>query len=185
MRMENYKYLNLNNNRKCVFKWRRLGLAIANRKYSMFLVATILMLSMTLFSQLIVHVNAQPAPGDYIVTEGLADVLCMVTPGGVRTVIYSFVSRNGPVGVAIDSSGNYIIVEHGAGNLSKITPGGVRTVIYSFAAETCPVCVAIIPRYPVGGYLTSVNKLAVLAPYLALVGLVGAVSAIYGIKRKH
>jgi len=39
------------------------------------------------------------------------------------------------------------------------------------------------PRF-VGGDIQSVNKLAVLAPYLALVGLVAAVSAVYMVKRR-
>ena len=36
---------------------------------------------------------------------------------------------------------------------------------------------------PVGGVLMPVNTLAILAPYLALLGLVGAVIALFGIKR--
>ncbi|MEM2998866.1 MAG: hypothetical protein QW542_07970 [Thermoproteota archaeon] len=43
------------------------------------------------------------------------------------------------------------------------------------------------PSYstPVGGILTSANKLVVLAPYLALMGLVGAVSTVYALKRRR
>ncbi len=41
-----------------------------------------------------------------------------------------------------------------------------------------------VPR-PVGGYLTSVSKLAVLTPYLALVGLVGVASTVFAIRRRH
>jgi len=41
-----------------------------------------------------------------------------------------------------------------------------------------------LPR-PVGGYLTSVSKLAVLSPYLALVGLIGAASAVIVNKRRR
>ena len=40
------------------------------------------------------------------------------------------------------------------------------------------------PR-PVGGYMRPVNKLEVLAPYLALVGLVGAVTAAVAIRRRN
>jgi len=40
------------------------------------------------------------------------------------------------------------------------------------------------PR-PVGGYMLPVNKLEVLAPYLALVGLVGAVTAAVAIRRRN
>jgi len=38
---------------------------------------------------------------------------------------------------------------------------------------------------PVGGVLTPVNKLEILAPYLALVGLVGAVTAAVAIQRRR
>lgn len=41
-----------------------------------------------------------------------------------------------------------------------------------------------LPRRPVGGHLVPVNKLDVLAPYLALVGLVGAVTATVAILRR-
>jgi len=42
----------------------------------------------------------------------------------------------------------------------------------------------LLPK-PVGGYLMPVNKLAVLAPYLALVGLVGAITATLIMKRQY
>jgi hypothetical protein len=38
---------------------------------------------------------------------------------------------------------------------------------------------------PIGGILMSVNKLEILAPYLALVGLVGAVTAVFMIKKRR
>jgi len=41
------------------------------------------------------------------------------------------------------------------------------------------------PPAPVGGVLTPVNKLDLLAPYLALVGLVGAVSTVFAIRKKR
>jgi len=41
-----------------------------------------------------------------------------------------------------------------------------------------------LPRRTVGGYLVPVNKLEVLAPYLTLLGLVGAVTAAVAIRRR-
>jgi len=98
---------------------------------------------MTLLLQPIVQVNAQPNPGDYIVTEYSINVLSKVTPGGVRTITYTFADGTGPASVAIDSSGNYIVTEYFARVLSRITPGGVRTPIFTFAAGTFPAGVAI------------------------------------------
>ena len=40
------------------------------------------------------------------------------------------------------------------------------------------------PVSPVGGMLARVNKLAILAPYLALVGLVGALTVTFAIGRR-
>ena len=41
------------------------------------------------------------------------------------------------------------------------------------------------PAAPVGGVFTPVNKLAILAPYLALIGLLGAVTVAVAAKRKR
>jgi hypothetical protein len=41
----------------------------------------------------------------------------------------------------------------------------------------------ILPA-PVGGVVTPVNKIVVLAPHLALVGLIVAISTVYVIKRR-
>lgn len=41
------------------------------------------------------------------------------------------------------------------------------------------------PPTPVGGYLVPANKLAILAPYFALVGLVGAVTALAAVVKKN
>jgi len=38
---------------------------------------------------------------------------------------------------------------------------------------------------PVGGYVLPVIKLAVLTPYLAIVGLAGAVTVYIAVKKKH
>ncbi|MCW3975376.1 MAG: hypothetical protein NWE86_03940 [Candidatus Bathyarchaeota archaeon] len=38
---------------------------------------------------------------------------------------------------------------------------------------------------PVGGYFSSVNKLAILVPYITLVGLIGALSSIFMTIKKY
>jgi len=61
------------------------------------------------------------------------------------------------------------------------TPSGSET--YAGSADVFLLKVGPAPR-PVGGVLVPVNKLSILAPYLALVGLVGAVAAI-GLRRRR
>jgi len=134
------------------------------RKCSIFLVAAILILSTTLCFIQISLAAPTPSPGDYIVCEFSNDVLSMITPGGVRTVIHSFTTLSLPVGVAIDSAGNYIVTEFSSDKLSKITPGGVRTVIYNFASGTGPAFVAVDSA---GNYIVCedlTNKLSKITP---------------------
>jgi hypothetical protein len=102
--------------------------------------------------------------GNYIVSENWVDKLSMVTPSGVRTVIYSFTTNTAPVGVAIDGSGNYIVAEYGTDKLSMVTPSGVRTVIYSFPANSQPMDVAIDGS---GNYIvttTGISQLSKITP---------------------
>jgi len=122
--------------------------------------------------------------GNYIVAEYSFDVLSKITPGGARTVIYTFAGGTGPCGVAIDASGNYIVTEGAPNALSKITPGGVRTVIHTFAANTVPTDVAIVTGEAVGGYIMSVNKIAILARYIVIIGLVGTLT-IVGVRARR
>jgi len=119
----------------------------SSMKCSILLIVTILIISVTVHFQPVAR--AASNAGNYIVTEAGASKLSMVTPGGVRTVIYSFAVGTRPMGVAIDGAGNYIVTEHfdpgwaGDDKISKITPGGVRTVIYTYASRTYPCGVAI------------------------------------------
>jgi len=157
------------------------------RKHRTLLTVTILVLTATLLLQPVAPVNAQPQPSDYIVTEWVASVLSMVTPGGVRTPIFAFAPATVPIGVAIDSAGNYIVTEWVASVLSMVTPGGVRTPIFAFAPGTAPAGVAIVPPSPapVGGVLTPVDKLTVLSPYLVLLVLLGAAVAVVAVRRSR
>ena len=71
--------------------------------------------------------------------------------------------------------------------LSEVTPGGVRTVVFTFAPNTGPWGVAIVvtSTQPVGGLVMPVNKLDIIAPYLALAGLIVAVSAVVVVKKRR
>jgi len=44
--------------------------------------------------------------------------------------------------------------------------------------------VRFTPPWPVGGVVTPVNKLVIFAPYIALAGLIAAVSTVYVIRRR-
>jgi streptogramin lyase len=114
-----------------------------SKEYSSFLVITILLLSIIFSVHSVPLVNAQPNPGDYIITEADSDELSRITPNGVRSVLYSFDASTEPQGLVIDSAGNYIVAERLTGNLSKITPAGVRTVIYTFIGSPLLTDVAI------------------------------------------
>ncbi|WP_455369835.1 hypothetical protein [[Eubacterium] cellulosolvens] len=59
--------------------------------------------------------------------------------------------------------------------------GGVE--FHSFP-EPVTVTIQQVEYTPVGGISTSVNKLEILTPYLALAGLIAAISAIYVVKRR-
>jgi PKD repeat protein len=134
------------------------------RKLSIFLAATIFILTATLCFQPISLADPAPAVGDYIVTEPSAHKLAMITPGGVRTEIYSFAPNQYPYGIAIDGAGNYIVTEFLVPKLAMITPGGVRTEIYSFAPNTRPEGVAIDGA---GNYIVTeydADKLSMITP---------------------
>jgi hypothetical protein len=66
-----------------------------------------------------------------------------------------------------------------------------NTVIYraatgaqEIAHEVLKGAVTQDPPAPVGGYVAPLNKLAIIAPYIALAGLIAAVSAVYVIKSR-
>jgi hypothetical protein len=64
-------------------------------------------------------------------------------------------------------------------------------VIYDYTAHglggATPFGVAIIPipSGPVGGVVLPINTLAILTPYIALAGLVIAVSAVVAVKKRR
>jgi len=93
--------------------------------------------------------------------------------------------------VVLEKTGSGDIVQDNVANVGRSFMGG------SLAGLTTPtlynlVIRAIIdpitpgpPARPVGGVLTPVNKLAILAPYLALIGLVGAVTVAVAVQRRR
>jgi len=120
----------------------------------------------------------------YIVVEDNTQ-LSRVTPGGTVTFIANVYS--GP-GVAIDNSGNYVVTEQSCNQLSRVTPGGAVTLIAGSDLSR-PTGVAFRgeppARPPVGGIVMPTNKLEILAPYLALAGLIAAVSAVVVVKKRR
>jgi streptogramin lyase len=114
---------------------------------------------------------------------------------GVRTLLSDFgVGPNqgvNPIDIAVEASGNILVIDAAAHILFRVDPTtGARTLLSDFSAGAnqgvVPVGVAVYPviSAAVGGVITSVNKFEILAPYLALVGLIMAVSAIYILKRR-
>ncbi|MEE9459422.1 MAG: hypothetical protein V3V84_06660 [Candidatus Bathyarchaeia archaeon] len=80
----------------------------------------------------------------------------------------------------------------GKGALFRVDPtSGERTLLSNFGVGanqgSGPQGVAVYPVIPapVGGVVTPVNKLEILAPYLALAGLVAAVTAALTIKKRR
>jgi predicted outer membrane repeat protein len=97
------------------------------------------------------HQLALDANGDYIVAEGGSSVISRISPGGVRTVIYTFAPTANPIGVATDTGGDYIVVEAGPRGVPTSMPvlsriaqnGSSRTVIFNFSGGSLPHFVAI------------------------------------------
>jgi hypothetical protein len=69
----------------------------------------------------------------------------------------------------------------------QLTDGGTFDLDNIAGQITDPVGAGFtpVPVGPVGGYVSSVDRVAVLTPYLALFGLVGAVVAVFAIRRKR
>jgi hypothetical protein len=75
-------------------------------------------------------------------------------------------------GWSVAVSGVIIVVSEPTADVSDLKSDEGRAYVYS------------IPTV-VGGIITPVNKLEILAPYLALVGLVAAVSAVVVVRRRQ
>jgi hypothetical protein len=81
--------------------------------------------------------------------------------------------REGPAIITVSSpSGNTVTLEDVAGAPFDVDP------------EPVTVTIQQVEPAPVGGISTPINKLEILTPYIALAGLIAAVSAIYVIKRR-
>ena len=79
--------------------------------------------------------------------------------------------RSGPAPIMVTTPSQTFIIENlGNGETVEVFPE--------------PVTVTVNQVAPVGGVVTSVNKLEVLTPYIALAGLIVAVSTLFIIKRR-
>ena len=74
------------------------------------------------------------------------------------------------------------IDSNGDGVFEKIVYADSELTHDEFVLQTAPS--PDHPSAPVGGILSAADKLAIVAPYLALLGLVGAVLAVTVVKRK-
>ncbi len=155
----------------------------------------------------IIPVQSQTFPGDILVLDPTAGTggkgaLFRVDPTtGDRTILSNFgVGANqgiSPLGVAVEASGTILVIDSNAGTgglgaLFRVDPtSGERTLLSNFGVGanqgSGPQGVAVYPVIPapVGGVVTPVNKLEILAPYLALAGLVAAVTAAFTIKKRR
>jgi len=69
--------------------------------------------------------------------------------------------------------------------LVSFDDAGSRTTLARVLTDVGDVTIrAVYESIPVGGIAIPVNKLAILAPYLALMGLVGAVTAALAVRRR-
>ncbi len=145
--------------------------------------------------------------GDILVIDASAGTggngaLFRVDPtSGARTLLSNFGdgANQGilPMGVAVEASGNIIVIDPqagtgGLGALLRVDPtSGARTLCSDFGVGAnqgiFPRGVAVYPVIPapVGGVVTPVNKLEILMPYLALAGLVAAVTAAFTIRKRR
>jgi hypothetical protein len=98
----------------------------------------------------------------------------------------------------IESSGGLLVIDAlagtgGLGALFRVNPStGVRTLLSDFGNvaqgptgyDPYGVAIAFLPS-PVGGVVVPTNKLELLTPYLALAGLIVAVSAVIVAKKRR
>jgi len=68
---------------------------------------------------------------------------------------------------------------------AKADVWGFRASEYTGTDQDPFVEYELAPENPVGGIYASKDKFNILAPYIALVGLIGAISTIFAIRRRH
>ncbi len=150
---------------------------------------------------------AVEASGTILVTDADAGTnnkgdLFRVDPfTGARTLLSNFGDGDpkgeDPRGVAVEASGTILVIDPAAGTggdgaLFRVDPTtGARTLLSNFGVganqgeDTFGVAVYPVIPAPVGGVVPPVNKLEILAPYLALAGLVAAVTVAFTIKKRR
>ena len=147
---------------------------------------------------------AVEASGNILVIDEDADTgynaLFRINPiTGVRTILSDFSDvGQGPIGtevagVAVEFSGNILVTDESESVLFRVNPStGTRIILSDFGdagqgpTGDNPAGVAAYPVIPapVGGVTSPTNKLAIVAPYLVLAGIVAVASAIYIKRRK-
>jgi hypothetical protein len=114
----------------------------------------------------------------------------VITNGGTFTVGNAFGAVNNLV---FTNQGKFTVAVLGTGNDARITNSGTFTVTtlsgFGTGSTFTNICHGVVtgvsgitmisqPCAPVGGVMTPVNRLGVLAPYLALIGAVAAVAVV-------
>jgi DNA-binding beta-propeller fold protein YncE len=147
---------------------------------------------------------AVEASGTILVVDEDADTgynaLFRIDPvTGVRTILSDFSDGGqGPLGdeiagVAVEPSGSILVTDESEGVLFRVNPStGSRIILSDFSdagegqtgANPAGVAVYRVIPPPVGGISAPINKFEILAPYIALAGLIAAVSAVYVIKKR-
>jgi hypothetical protein len=98
-----------------------------------------------------------------------------LTPGNSFIITVTFTAKAPAESTTNNAEVNYAVDPYGG-----TARGSESAVVVIIAGEN-----SVRPRYPVGGYVVPVNKLEVLAPYIALAGLVTTASIILRFRRKR
>ena len=135
-------------------------------------------------------------PGDQIIVElvfpdGDGDPRITAPELGILTsypdgLISSFNGRFFIVGDSV-CAGDYVVTAKLAIAQQGVGNGDFQTFVeasthFTVGGQRCP---GLAPCQPVGGVVMPTNTLAVAAPYLALAGLIVAVSAVVAVKKRR
>jgi len=113
-----------------------------------------------------------------------------VTPSGTGWFDVDLTAKNIVVArdfyIAIEySSSDNPVVGADTDNPQSRSYGGPLSPPWTPLAYNLMIRAYVLTPTPVGGYMVPVNKLAILSPYIALIGLVGAVTVAVATKRRR